>query len=61
MKGKMGWACGVCGGENKCIHTGFWWGAVKGRDHMQDLGINGRIALMWILRREDEMLWTGFV
>jgi len=57
----MGWACGGCGGENECIHTGFWWGRVKGRVHMQDLGINGRIALTWIIRKVDERLWTGFI
>ena len=57
----MRWACGVCGGEIKCFHTGFWWGRVKGRDHMQDLGINGRIALTLIERRGDERLWTGLV
>jgi hypothetical protein len=34
---------------------------VKERDHVQDLGINGRIALTGILRREDERLWTGFI
>jgi len=61
MKGKMGWACSVYGGENECIHTGVWWGRVKERDHVQDLDINGRIALTWILRKEDERLWTGFI
>ena len=57
----MGWACGGYGGENKCIYTGFWWARVKERDHMQDLDINGRIALTCILREEDERMWTGFI
>ena len=41
--------------------TGFWWGRVKERDHMQDLGTNGRIALTWISRKGNERLWTGFI
>jgi hypothetical protein len=43
-------------GENKYIRTGFWWGRVKERDHMQDLGINGRIVLTWSIRKEGERL-----
>jgi hypothetical protein len=25
--------------------AGFWWENLKGRDHMKDLGIKGRIIL----------------
>ena len=57
----MGWACSVYGEKNKYIHTGFWWERVKERDHMLDLGINGRITLTWIVRKEIERLWTGFI
>jgi hypothetical protein len=58
----MGWACSVYGEKiNEYIRTGFWWGRVKERDHMQDLGIKGKMALTWILRKEDERLWTGFI
>jgi hypothetical protein len=56
----MCWACGVYGGENKCIHTGVWCCGVKERDHMQDLGISGRVALIWVVRKGDVRLWTGF-
>jgi hypothetical protein len=28
---------------------------------LQDLGVNGRIALTWILQKEDERLWTEFI
>jgi hypothetical protein len=30
------------------VHTGFWWGDLRERDHLQDLGIDGRIILKWI-------------
>jgi hypothetical protein len=29
-------------GEKK-MHTGFWLKKLKERDHMEDLGINGRV------------------
>jgi len=28
--------------RNTC---GFWWGKLKERDHLVDLGVDGRIAL----------------
>ena len=27
----------------------FWWGNMKERDHWEDLGVDGRIILKWIL------------
>jgi hypothetical protein len=31
----------VCGtGE---VHTVFWWGNLRERDHLEDLGLDGRI------------------
>jgi hypothetical protein len=29
----------------------FWSGSLKGRDHSEDLGIEGRIILIWISRK----------
>jgi len=29
--------------------TKFWSENVKGRDHLKDLGVDGRILLEWIL------------
>jgi hypothetical protein len=33
----------------------------KGRNHPDDLGIDGRIILEWILGREDGKVWTGCI
>jgi hypothetical protein len=33
------------------VFTGFWLGGWKGRDHEEDLGIGGRITLIWTLGR----------
>jgi hypothetical protein len=33
------------------VHKGFWWGNLRGRDHLEDLGVDGRIMLKWIFNR----------
>jgi hypothetical protein len=43
IKSRMGRAGHVC--ETGVTHTGFWWGDLRERDHLQDLGIEGRIIL----------------
>jgi len=27
------------------VHTGFWWGKLRERIHLEDLGLDGRIIL----------------
>jgi hypothetical protein len=36
----MGGACGMDEGE---VHTGFWWGSLRERDHLEDPGMDKRI------------------
>jgi hypothetical protein len=36
-------------GERK-VHTGFWWGNLKEIGHLEDLGIDGKTILKWILQ-----------
>jgi len=36
------------------VHTEFWWGDLRDRDHLEDLGIAGEIILKWIFKKWDE-------
>jgi len=33
------------------VLTGFWWGNLRGRDNLEDTGINGSLTLRWIFRK----------
>jgi len=35
-------------------YTGFWWGDLRERDHLEEPHIDGRIILRWIFRK-----WAG--
>ena len=34
---------------------------MKERDRLKDLDVDGKVILKWILREEDEVMWTAFV
>jgi len=42
-------------------YTGFWWGNLRVRDHMEDPGVDGWIILRWFFRKWDVGAWTGSV
>jgi len=33
------------------VHTGFWWGKLRERGHLDDLGIDGSLILIWSLKK----------
>jgi hypothetical protein len=35
------------------VHTGFWWGNLRKKDHSEDQGIFGRITIKWIFGKCD--------
>jgi len=44
----MGRACSKYGGE---VYTGFYWGNLRERDHLQDPGVDGGKILRWIFMK----------
>jgi hypothetical protein len=44
----MGGAHNIHLRDEKCAQI-FWLGNLKGKDHLEDLGVDGRILLKWIL------------
>jgi hypothetical protein len=41
------------------MHTKVWSENLEGRDHLQDLDINGKIMLEWILGKYGGKVWIG--
>jgi hypothetical protein len=41
------------------VHTGFWWGNLRERDHLGYPGVDGRIMFRWNFRKLDVGVWTG--
>jgi len=35
------------------MDTGFWWGDLRKRHHLEDLGVDGRIILKWKFKKWD--------
>jgi hypothetical protein len=36
-----------------------WLGNLKGREHSEDIGVDGRIILEWIVGKEGGKAWSG--
>jgi hypothetical protein len=45
-------------GERR-VHTGFWWGNPRERDHLEDPGVDGWSKLIWILSGDWAMGWIA--
>ena len=40
-------------GERTEVYTGFWWGNLRDKNHLEDPGVDGRIILIWMFRMWD--------
>jgi hypothetical protein len=43
------------------MQTLLWLKNLKGRDHSEELGVDGRIILEWLLGKWNVKLWTKFI
>jgi hypothetical protein len=41
------------------VHTGFWWGNLSERNHLEDPDLDEKIILRLIFRKWDVGLWTA--
>jgi hypothetical protein len=48
----------LIGREEVCKE--FWWGSLREGDHWEDLDVDGRIILIWIFRKWEGVLGTGW-
>jgi hypothetical protein len=55
IKSKMKWAGHVARMEDR-----FWWGDLRERDHLEELGVDGKTS-KWIFKRWDGGAWTGLL
>ena len=51
-KNEMGGACSIYGGREE-VHTGFWRGNRREREHLEDLIVDGMRILKWMFRKWD--------
>jgi len=48
----MGGACSTYGRKGE-VYAEFWWGNLRERGHLEDLGADGRLILRWLFRKWD--------
>jgi hypothetical protein len=43
------------------VQTGFRWGYLRERDHLEGLNVNGSIIIKWIVKKWDGEALTGLL
>jgi hypothetical protein len=43
------------------MHTILWLETLKGRDHLEDVDVDGRLILKWILGKQDWKVRIGLI
>ena len=42
------------------LHTEFWWGNLRERDHLEDLRVDGKNNVEWIFQEICLVVHSGF-
>ena len=53
---RMRWVGHVARMGREEARTGFWWGNLRERDHLEDPDVDGTIILRWVFRKWDDEL-----
>jgi hypothetical protein len=40
------------------VHMGFRWVSRREKDHLKAIGVDGRIILKWIFKKQSEGAWS---
>jgi hypothetical protein len=43
------------------VHTGLWWGRLDGKNHLEDVGVDGWIILKCIYKNWDGEAWARLI
>jgi hypothetical protein len=43
------------------VHTGIWWGDLKDRDHLENLGVDVRVILRLTTKQWNGEAWIGLM
>jgi len=58
---RIRWAGQLAHTEKREMPTGFWWADLKKRNCLEELGVDGGVALNYILKKWDGKAWNGFI
>jgi hypothetical protein len=58
---RIRWVGHVARMRRREVYTEFWWGDLRGKDRLKDLGVEGRIILNSIFKKWDGETWAGFI